>query len=472
MKSKIFATIMATAAGAALLAAAAIPAQAATREFNIYGASAQYTFWSNLAKPFLESKNCAVGTDYATSADGKYAFTRGTNCTDYNGDTVIIRYSSKASYDGIFAVRGLGQDDIGQPSDPDSCAGQTGVPSGQENYYRKMADENNITGTRVNGTKCVRVTVGASDVAGRSFTQYSYGDKTGPLSSGTIYERYFQESDGTAGIDTDSYSLEARRPIVVPFGFFVNNSVTVRKCTGTTGGAYDGEQCTVSGGTTYGCGGSGTCAAGVTLDNMPREMAVMIFSGQVNNWTDFGAGFPANMPVVACMRHAGSGTHATLDYSVVSGNGWGSSLVGAANSSNPTVYFNDGSGDEMNCVRGSGSWSGSGAVGYADADQAPGTASTAMKYNGLYGTRTNIRNGMYDFWSTQWLYYNPAHPDDSTLHPIYVALSDYAGNPANITTATLSGKAKYWATASEMKYSKATDQAYPAKITATSPQLP
>jgi hypothetical protein len=472
MKSKIFATIMATAAGAALLSAAAMPAQAATREFNIYGASAQYTFWSALAKPFLESKHCSVGTDYATSADGKYAFTRGTNCTDYGNDTVIIRYSSKASYDGIFAVRGLGQDAIGLLSDPDGCAGQTGVPSGQENYYRKMANEGDVTGNRVNSTKCVRVTVGASDVAGRSFTQYSYGDKTGPLNSGTIYERYYQEPDGTAGIDTDSpYNLEVRRPIVVPFGFFVNNGVTVRRCTGTTGGAYDGEQCTVSGSTTYGCGGSGTCAPGVTLDNMTREMAVMIFSGQANNWTDFGAGF-SNLPVVACLRHAGSGTHATLDYSVVSGNGWGTSLATEENSSNPTIWFNDTSTDEMNCVKGSGTWTGSGAVGYADADQATGTTSTAMKYNGLYGTRTNIRNGMYDFWSAQWLYYNPAHPSNTILHPIYVDLSDYAGNPANLTTTNLSGKAKYWATASEMKYSKATDQAYPAKITAASPQLP
>ena len=79
-------------------------AQAAEYNLNIYGASAQHKFWLNLAPDFLVDANggqCAsVDQD---SFDTKHGIARGNNCLG-DGSTIYIRYSSRASYDGINAV--------------------------------------------------------------------------------------------------------------------------------------------------------------------------------------------------------------------------------------------------------------------------------------------------------------------------------------------------------------------------------
>jgi hypothetical protein len=493
MKSKAFTAIIATAAGAALLAAAAMPAQAA-REINIYGASAQYLFWNDLADNFLLSKGCSnirqaqfEGTGPNDSNYRKHGITLGTACTEYGGNDVIIRYSAKASYDGIFAIQGDVRDG-NQPlpaviswasPNPNSCA---------NNFERSMADETTISGSVVGARKCVRVNVGASDVAGKSFTQESHGANFGP-NGGAMQDRVFPAkgiwTDGTwknYPTDQNVYHLESNKPVVVPFGFFGNKAIKVQRC---TAGTNAGEMCTDAT-QAVDCPGS-TCAAPAELDNVTRPMAVNIFSGQVWYWTDFGAGFSVRntsggelaADIVACMRHAGSGTHATLDYAVVKGNGWGALLAPTENSGGPTIWFNDGSGDEMKCVNGTipGFTTGSdwGAIGYADADQSVSsyTKTKAMKYQGMYGTRVNIRNGMYDFWAHQWLYYPGleapvVEPNYATTHPVYEDLVAYASDPANIP----STKAKFWATANEMVYGKENDQSYPRYTGATNPQTP
>ncbi|MCU0588418.1 MAG: substrate-binding domain-containing protein [Syntrophobacteraceae bacterium] len=385
---------------------------------NLYGASAQHLFWNDAADDFLINKGCTnVGR---AQFDTKNGITRGT-C---GGQQVYIRYSSKASFDGILALKG----DDSMAGSAEKCVSTSlGFPgSGLAPYYRMMVDESSCTawtgGTSCSRLKCQRITLGASDVAGESFVQSSSGQLKGPLGGGAVSRSF-------SGIDTTG--LEAYNPLVVPFGFFVNKSVK---------------------------------KDGLELDNISRMQAVQIFSGQAFFWTDFGTNFSVtgnpSANIVGCYRHAGSGTHATMDFAVMKGNGWGASLPQNQVVGGPTVYFNDGSSDMMNCINGSGTWNGLGAIGYADADQALALPANtkALKYNGEAGSRVNVRNGLYDFWSVQWLYEDPAAPGYSNTHPLVTELMAYASVPANVP----STKAAYWAAKDEMNFLKGTDQEYPA----------
>jgi hypothetical protein len=243
-------------------------------------------------------------------------------------------------------------------------------------------------------------------------------------------------------------------------------------------------------------------------------MVVNIFAGNAFAWTDFGASYsvtgdPTNS-VVACLRHAGSGTQATLDKVFFTG---ASPNVLAQNEAAGSVYFNDGSADEINCVNGDTpatttftcnavqagtpctvatqaadcagavpagvcksynngkAW---GAIGYADADQATGVAGVSnnvvpVKYNGMFGRRNVIRNGAYDFFANQNLYLSPSNaPAASVPATLFGQLVTYASNPANLPAA----KAAYWATSAEMVWNKTDDSVYPGYKGATIPQVP
>jgi len=126
MKNKIKKVLKSAVIGAAMLGLAGT-AQAAT-EINLYGASAQYLFWNDAADGFLTAKGCST-VQQAEDAAGKSGITRGYACTGLPGSPdVIIRYKSKASYDGIRAMKGI---------DPDNQCPVEG------SLYRPMADENN-----------------------------------------------------------------------------------------------------------------------------------------------------------------------------------------------------------------------------------------------------------------------------------------------------------------------------------------
>lgn len=395
--------------------ALAVPATAADLDLNIYGASAQFLYWEAAAPVFLNGKGC---TDIAQDRyDSRNGITRGT-C---GSDTVYLRYSSKASFDGILAVKG----DSSMAGSAEKCSeGDPGVPTGQAGFYRKMIDPASCpwdgTGnTNCSALKCYRVTLGASDVAGETFTQASSGNLKGPAGGGTVTRSF-------NGIDTSG--LDHYNPLIVPFAFFAHDSVT-----------RDSSP----------------------IENLPRMMPVQIFAGQAWYWSDFGGDFNTD-PIVACMRHAGSGTQATLDYAVMRGNGWGANYYTAQNSSEPTVWFNDGSSDMMSCLNRTGG------IGFADADQSPPSGTHRLKYQGEEASRVNIRNGRYDFWSTQWLYENPSAPNYSTTHPWISGLMAFAENPDNIPTA----KANWWAAKSEMVYMKTTDKTYPQYVGCTDCQTP
>lgn len=429
---------MKTLAATAAVLAMAGAAHAANVDINIYGASAQYLFWNDAADNFLTSKGCTGVTQ--ASFDGKHGVTTGNSCTGFTGSpNVTIRYSGKASYESVRSLTAA--------TNPDGCA---------NGYQRKMAnsvtDPSNLT--------CQTVTLGASDVAGEAFVQESHGEKFGPRGGGAWNVTLTGE---------DASSLTHTNPLVVPFGFFVNNAVTAKKCT-TAAGALAGEYCMVD----ADCGGTaGSCGAASTIDNITRLQAVNIFSGYAADWSDFGAYFTAQ-PIVACIRHAGSGTAAAMDYSVMRGNGWGNALVTYEEAGR--IWFNEGSSDLIKCVNGNSTvnTTGSliGAIGYADADQATGTAGTsqnvkAIKYNGAFGTRYSIRNGLYDFWTTQWVYEDPTRTT-AAQRPVVDALTAFAAVPGNVP----STKAKHWATADEMKFYKGSEMEYPYLNGALDPQTP
>jgi hypothetical protein len=451
---KIFKTL---ALGAGLCLAAT--ANAANIDLNLYGASAQFTFWSNLGKSFLVATyGCdnATTTSHVDNVTGKvHGITIGRSCdiTGTNLDTIYFRYSAKASYDGPFAVLASSN-----PQADLACGSATEA----QRRKRRMADETSIdnTGKITNTSKCVDVHIGASDVAGESFVQSSSGQLKGPLGGGAITRSF-------SAINTST--LTARQPVVVPFGFFADNRTKVFKC---VGGTHDGNLCTTAT-AAIDCGGTGTCTQKV-IDDISREMAVQIFGGQAYFWSDFGRSFSVDGKtagvddyVVACFRHAGSGTAATLDWAVMNNGKWGLNIPLSESTSAPIVYFNDGSSDMMNCIQNR-----LGAIGYADADQSISGTVVALKYNGVPGRRNTIRNGNYDFFSNQWLYIDaPWLP--AQQETMFNALVTYASNPANLsTTGSLGNKAIYWATKNEMVWNKATDKVYPKYVGATTPQVP
>ncbi len=410
-------------AGTCLMAMAGA-ADAATYNINIYGASAQYTYWTTAAPAYLKSRGCAdadirsaskkvsgreQGIAWCAGTVGLNGVTgRGFN---NNGNDYFIRYSANASYDGIMGV----QNNATYMPAADSAAG---CSAGE----RLMANENTVTWVaypgspttgNIGGVSCKDITIGASDVAAKSFSQYSKGYLTGHRE----YPGGTEEVRDIKNITISTSSYNSARPLVVPFGFFANTSVP--------------------------------------YDNMTRLMATSIFSGQVANWQDFNEANP-DLQVVACLRHAGSGTHATLDKAVMRKDfPLVRNQITPAQSMGATtvVWFNSGTSEMMNCIN-----ENQGAVGYADADRnITSLANTKrMFWMGASAARANITGGVYDFWSKQWLYYSKSEPTD--VRNLITSLVNFASNPANMP----SSLSTYWAASNEMKVEKSSDEIYPS----------
>ena len=404
--------------GASLLSFAGI-ASADTYNINIWGASAQYKFWNFVAPNFIKAQTGCSDVTPAVATNGKNQITY----ADCGGNSYNIRVSSKASFDGVEAILGIDKDATSTGTSHEKCLStDTGYPGASlAPYYRRMVERNG-------SLACESITIGASDVAGESFTQYSFGSLYGPADAGNtdIVERSFNSIHAS--------SLPHANPFTVPFGFFIHNDVVVDS---------------------------------VPIDNLTRMQAVLLFSGQITNWQDFGPSYP-DLPAVICLRHAGSGTHATLDYAVVRGNGWGNSLVQFENRPDaagytatlPKIYFNDGTGDLLACLENQ-----AGSVGYADADQADFYTHAvsgkphvvAIAYQGEYPSADALMNGRYDFWTNEWAYKNPTMV--SALLSKVNNLLDFAGNQSMIPDE----EQNYWVVQSAMTFEKATDQQYPHK---------
>lgn len=448
--------IMRTAAVAASFLAMATAANATEYNINMFGASAQFLYWNDVADDFLAKPLTSNGLactdvkqDSTTTKDG---IARGTNCAGLPSlsDVIYLRYSSRASADGPRAAFGI------DPDNTDTCS-----TLGYTDEFRMMANETSVDWDRatIAGTnKCVDVTLGASDCASESFVQKSTGKDIGYTLTGAV-KTYDMNAYPTPG---EADGLVAHRPVVVPFAFFLN-------------GAANNSTVDALGNRVVGTG---------DIKNLSRVQSVNLMAGKVYNWSQFGAGFPAKKAVV-CLRHAGSGTHATLDMAVMRGD----ILLGKVETwptlfspNKPYFFFHTGSSDLMKCVNLNGAppagttlpagyivptTTNALAVGYADADVNalnPITGlyaypnSVVVSYEGVMPTKVGITNGTYSFWSQQWIYENPADLNYATLAPIQQRMMDFAADPLNMPV----GKQAVWAAATELKVIKLSDTALPA----------
>jgi hypothetical protein len=267
--------------GAAALALA-VPAQAdAIPEVTVhlFGASAQYKFWTDTAPKFLADTraNGGAGCDSATVIHAKTSGSTfggawdkrdagaayGENCQGVGAD-VLITYTTFSSIKGILAV----SDQAGYDGCP---TGQAGVPATITwGPYPGTAGS-------VDTLACADINIGASDVAGETFGQESHGAAARPQRRRRLYDSFANPVD-TTGLDNC-------RPINVPFSFFTHQDTVV----------MDGLDLAADAtwGTYY-----PWWPAGDSKENLTRLMATSIFSGQVNDWSDFG--YPAQQISSAC----------------------------------------------------------------------------------------------------------------------------------------------------------------------------
>jgi ABC-type phosphate transport system substrate-binding protein len=191
---------------------------------------------------------------------------------------------------------------------------------------------------------------------------------------------------------------------------------------------------------------------------------LLLFSGQIKNWNQFGPYFP-NLPVVLCMRHGGSGTHATLENGVFRGD---AVMVTNTVPVGPNYIWHHTSSTDLtdSCVE-----TNAGSIGYVDADKALGIDDTGhihqMKYQGVEPTRGKIVNCEYNYWAAQNIFWDPDCIETAGDYPSAVRtqivndLMAYAADSANLTPALFGERAKFWATQAEMNCAKANDYAYP-----------
>jgi hypothetical protein len=222
---------------------------------------------------------------------------------------------------------------------------------------------------------------------------------------------------------------------------------------------------------------SGTTCTQMPIDNLSRLQAILIFSNKVNNWREFGPWYP-DLPIVQCMRHAGSGTHATLEIGVFRGdaNVWDTTIGGASptwtvlqstestdpNGSEPVVWHYESSTDlTEDCLDFY-----YGAVGYIDADKILGNDTVnschEVKFEGVEPTREKVKFGEYSFWAGQKCFWDTGAISTVQAN-LATALMDFAKDPANLNNVDFGQKANFWATDNEMTVSKSSDAAYPSK---------
>jgi ABC-type phosphate transport system substrate-binding protein len=366
-----------------------------TSDLNVYGASAEFNFFKTEFGDYLTAAGCTLGSSLASS-DGKH-FVQQANC---GGTTVNWRVSSKASYDGPLAVDG----NTTNPSRDITCEASNGPT------YRSMLSIDGTMG-------CQPVTIGASDVQVGDFVQQSNGALYGPY-GGTATTRNFLANPFVLSANTTDYC----RPLAIPFAFFVNNTVTKSDTT--------------------------------ILDNISTAEAKMIFSGVIKNWADLQAVAMTSQPVNVCYRHAGSGTHATLDAFMKPSTLLKNAVTGGTSAH---YYFNDGSSDMMRCVNGGTyngvTWSGAGAVGYADADQAIGSGSSypvtsRLTLDGNTPTTANVDDYTYPFATIQNLYANTTVAGTNVMQD----LCTFASQPSKITLVNPN-----WSASCNMKHIKNTN---------------
>jgi hypothetical protein len=415
--------------GAALTAHAAETIDPSDVVINMYGASAQVGYWLELGGEFMTAQGCASAAK--TNAHAKnYIAIKGTNCSAVGGNDIYITYGSVASLEGVQAAMEL--------APLSSSLNNTCLVGGVvDNALRETVDLSTCTFPTTWGPYsttcsmgCADIHAGTSDVESDSFEQTSSGEVNGHLLGGV-------ETFNAFGPDVSA--LVHYKPTIVPFAFYANNKL------------------------------GGTSPTGL-VNNLSRTQAVNLFAGKIAKWNEYKQFSGYNKNVQLCLRHAGSGTHATLDKVVFRDDTKDATLtlVTAENKiSAPYAWFYKSSSDMKTCVETNGGM-GNGpsvaryAVGYMDADTANTTNMHQMTYQGAPAVdltsvgavpavgNVYINDGTYDFWSAQSVYVQGAD-DSATLQALMLFAENHI--PA--------AKSGLWTKAADLKVTKETDKHLP-----------
>jgi hypothetical protein len=208
------------------------------------------------------------------------------------------------------------------------------------------------------------------------------------------------------------------------------------------------------------------------IDNLSRMQALLLFAGQVKNWRDFGPWYP-DLPVALCMRHGGSGTHATKDLRVMRGD---RALATVSKTLAPTDpsgasavkpllpilwHYRSSTTLTEDCVEYY-----DGGVGYVDADKALNNDFTSnvhhLKHEGVEPVRQKVIFGEYPFWGAASCFY-----DDDSNAGLTQAQKSLATDLLN-WLADQNERFEFptnlfWASGAEMTVSAPNDFAYPSK---------
>jgi hypothetical protein len=413
------------------------------------------------------------------------------------------------TYHGPFSDPVLNTSTTGDPTVVNPCATKTS-PNANQRLVATCAQPGCTTGlVTTNSAKlgyaCQAIHIGVSNLEASSLVQETIGTLQGPIDGQDAGTGYTRRKFPKTGVSTSHLpktvsvtvngTLNSRypnpsSPIVYPYGFYVNPGVTATTCSSeASNAALVGSYCLAD----TDCGStspSGTCTS-QTINNLTRLQVVALFSGAIKNWSDFGGYYANNiLPVTLCLRHSGAGTLAVLDLGVMQGSdgkGWGANLVTeenrVASGEPPYIYFNNTQGDEKNCLTwaNGGTLSTStnpdtghtnvpdtlpsdvkgGAVGFLDADNGNTANYVQVKYNGTFGTRVTMRDGIFDdFWIMDRLYAAPGLLAGQLA--VYGQMLTFASKPDNFTNANLGGsRGSYYGSSTELNFPKANAGVYP-----------
>jgi ABC-type phosphate transport system substrate-binding protein len=231
-------------------------------------------------------------------------------------------------------------------------------------------------------------------------------------------------------------------------------------------------------------------------------MLTMIYSGSALNWQDFGVWYQGAVPttgadpIIACVRHAGSGTAATF-HIMMKGNGWGvpeAAFPTAQSTGGPNYQFSDGTADMMKCVAGYDLThtlgQNIGAIGYADCDVLMATPFSnptsgtlnypyelvhQLKLDGIECKAAKVRDGEYPFYTIEWMYYDPTNTEASLISD----LATFAGNGLNYASIAFTNgpnsqgsEGDFWDSEGEMNYLKSSDFSWPTIVGGNGDRLP
>jgi len=322
-----------------------------------------------------------------------------------------------------------------------------------------------------------------------------------------------------------SNALTVKNPMIVPFAFWVNNTLQVNKCAqNPPAELHAGQLCQTAADAVhpagFPCDVAADCKA-QSLDDLSRQQVTNILAGSITDVSQLGPGYSStsngglDTSIRVCLRQAGSGTQSTMHNAVMNADKWVAAPLatnpdptcfpgttatpawpaclpsGTANGGvalGPYIFFNDSTDDLMNCINSTPN-----AIGIVDADACnAATANTSpylvpannvyntnlcanihsVSYNGYAPTRWNLRDGLYEFWTKENLYLNkvinPASATAPNASQFFTAMFN-AINPTLLTYAKAGDSANIWATIPEMNFSK-TDSKYPGFSPASAPQ--